>query len=646
MSAKSFRKVALVAVMLALAALLAVGPEPAAAQAPLPKSQPLEGHYQAARAALTRGDTDKAKFEVKLALQDNPLDAASHFLLASLLERQGDHDQAIVGLQRALTLHPTNLVALYNLGTMLLRRGEAVTASLLLENAVLIRSDHVPSYNNLAKAYFHAGLPELAVAAYEEALRRDPSNAIALGNLARLAEGAGLHEAAAAYRRRLEALGSGHVAKPTFDAGEPMTLLSTRPLATAAGAGEQPAAPGLEARPDLDASALREILRDLPNVRVERRGDRLTLVGWTRGPKERDMLKRILGERPDVLDLTSDLDDPNRMLEIDAIIFIVLRTDAESLGWNFLDKITASFKTFVSGPSTSKNVVGATTIPALDTIGVVKFLPSWGWLFSAAATYDVNIANASTDVLAVLARPHLTTLNGTPATFAAGGEIVFKVSGNISGDIKPYPFGLTLNVTPTLLPPGEDGSPRVHVKVDAGRKSLLALLSTDINTPSGSATFDRVNVTSEAVVGLGQTLILSGLSQRESVTGRAGVPILMDIPLLKYLFSRKQITQTNTAVIILLTPRDPAFMDERNRRSLEEFVEMRRAYAQAKQGTTEDMRRFRKRYPNSYDIAPNRFGSHFFLMMNSEIYRAVSGQDLVGEDLDLDLLGGPTRKWK
>jgi len=644
MSAKLFLKVALLAVMLPLAALLAVGPEPAAAQVQSPKSQPLEGHYQAARAALTRGDTDKAKLEVKLALQDNPLDAASHFLLASLLERQGDHDQAIVGLQRALTLHPTNFVALYNLGTMLLRRGEAVTASLLLENAVLIRSDHVPSYNNLAKAYFHAGLPELAVATYEEALRRDPSNAIALGNLARLAEGAGLHEAAAAYRRRLEALGSGHVAKPTFDAGEPMTLLSTRPLATAAVAGQQPAAPGPEARPDLDASALGEILRDLPNVRVERRGDRLTLVGWTRGPKERDMLKRILAGWPDVLDLTSDLDDPNRMIEIDAIIFLVLRTDAESLGWNFLDKITTSFKTFVSGPSTPKTLVG-TVSPALDTIGVIRFLPHWGWLFSAAATYDVNIANASTDVLAVLARPHLTTLNGTPARFVAGGEIVFKVAGNISGDIKPYPFGTTLNVTPTLLPPGEDGSPRVHVKVDAGRKSILALLSTDINTPSGSATFDNVNVTSEAVVALDQTLILSGLSQRESVTGRAGVPILMDIPILKYLFSRKQITQTNTAVIILLTPRDPAFMDERYRRSLEEFVEMRRAYAQAKQGTAEDMRRFRERYPNSYDIAPNRFASHFFLMKNSEIYRAVSGQDLVGEDLDLELLG-PTRKWK
>jgi Flp pilus assembly protein TadD len=81
----------------------------------------------------------KANLEVKLALQDNPLDAASHFLLGCLLEQKGEHDQAIVGFQRASTLDPTKPEALYNLGTMLLLRGEAaVPAARLLENAVLI----------------------------------------------------------------------------------------------------------------------------------------------------------------------------------------------------------------------------------------------------------------------------------------------------------------------------------------------------------------------------------------------------------------------------------------------------------------------------------------------------------------------------
>ncbi len=62
--------------------------------------QPLEAHYQAARAALANGDTEKAKRELKLSLQDNPLHAQSHFLLASLLGREGEIDQATVGFSK------------------------------------------------------------------------------------------------------------------------------------------------------------------------------------------------------------------------------------------------------------------------------------------------------------------------------------------------------------------------------------------------------------------------------------------------------------------------------------------------------------------------------------------------------------------
>ena len=134
-------------------------------------------------------------------------------------------------------------------------------------------------------------------------------------------------------------------------------------------------------------------------------------------------------------------------------------------------------------------------------------------------------------------------------------------------------------------------------------------------------------------------MILSGLSQRESRKGRSGVPILRDIPILKYFFSTETLLQTDTAVIILLTPRDAAFWDERNRKASEEFVEMRRAFIRARQGTQEDMRRFRERYPDWDKIPPNRFGSHLYLLETSEVYRSVSGQELTSDEIDMELLG-------
>jgi hypothetical protein len=593
------------------------------------------------------GNMDKANLEVKLALQDNPLDAASHFLLGCLLERKGEHDQAVVAFQRAVALDPTNPDALYNLGTMLLWRGELVPASRLLENAILIRPDHVPSYNNLAKAYFLVRLPELALAAYEEVLRRDPSNAIALHNLLLLTEAAGNHDAAATYRRRLEALGSGRAAKRAIDSVEPITQLPTWPLATAADGLPQPTpspvtpVPQAQACPDEEADALRELLRGLPHVTVERRAGRLTLTGYTSGPKERTMLDRILGKPSEVLDLTSDdSGDPQRMIEFDAVLLIMSGLNQEDVGFNFLRLINLNFNYFATD-SHDKGGTGyigpATDLLKNPVIGTVTRLTQTSWIFSAAASYNVNIANAANERIAVLARPHLTALSGTSAKFLSGGELVFRVAGNISGDIRPYPFGTTLNITPTLLrTPAEDGTPRVHVKVEAGRLSVLSILEQSADVPTA---FSKVTVASEAVLSLGQTLILSGLSQRESRTGVSGVPYLRDIPILKYFFSTRTTVTSDAAVIILLTPRDPAYSDERNRKALAEYVEMRRAFIRARQGTEEDMRRFRERYPDWQQIPPNRFASHLFMMETSELYRAFSGQELTSEDIGLGLLG-------
>jgi len=226
--------------------------------------QPPERHYQAARAALAKGDTDKAKRELKLSLQGNPLHAPSHFLLAELLGREGDLDQATVGFQQTVTLEPNNALARYNLGTAMLWRGEPVAAARQLEDALSVRPDHVPTYNNLAKAYFLAGLPELALAASEEALRRDPTNTIALKNRQRLTAAAGNHVGAVTT-------GVPPVAPP------PPIIPASQP-ATA----ENP-----------EVNALRELLHDLPHVKVEQRGGRLTLAGWTSSTNEQKLLQRI-----------------------------------------------------------------------------------------------------------------------------------------------------------------------------------------------------------------------------------------------------------------------------------------------------------------------------------------------------------------
>jgi tetratricopeptide (TPR) repeat protein len=572
--------------------------------------QPLDEHYRAARLALAKGNLREAKRELRVSLQENPLHGESHFLLASVLGQEGDLDQAMVGFQRAMTLEPNNAVARYNLGTALLWRGESVAAANLFEEAVSIDPDYVRAYNNLAKAYFLAGLPELAVASYRQALQRDPLNTIARKGLAALtgrADGPTRADTASA-----------EAPEPNEAGVQPSDLEGSLdpPEMTPASHFE----PGGEESPEL--TALRALVRDLRHVIAEQRGGQLVLSGWTTGPNERELLDRVLQDRSEVLDLTTDdVGDPHRLLEIDATLFVVLGLDSQSVGHNFLKRVEVNASVFDGA------------------------LTAFDWMYSAAITYDVNIANATKERVAFLARPHLTTLSGTPATFLAGGDIVYQVAGLNSGDIKPYPFGTSLEVTPTLLRSrNEDGSPRIRVSVKAGRKSILPLQTLETELGEGSTAFENVEVTSEAVLDLNQTLILTGLNQRERRTGRSGVPILKSIPIIKYLFSEKITITSDVAIIILLTPRDPAFWDEETRESLDAFVEKRNAYVQALKGTEEDLRRFRERYPDWQELAPNRFASHFFLMENSEAYRAVRGMDLAHDNLDFDLLQTATAR--
>jgi type II secretory pathway component GspD/PulD (secretin) len=267
-----------------------------------------------------------------------------------------------------------------------------------------------------------------------------------------------------------------------------------------------------------------------------------------------------------------------------------------------------------------------------------------GWLATANIDYDVNIANAVDQHVALLARPHLTTLSGSPASFLAGGEIIFEVSGLNSGDIEPYPFGTTLLVTPTLLQtPGDTGAPRIHIVAEAGRTSILSLLSAD-STNDDRTSFTKIEVQSESVLDLGQTLVLSGLSQREKTTVKSGVPILRSIPVLSLFFSNRTTIDSELSVIILLTPRDPAYIDKKTRKDFQDFVQMRRDFIGALKDEEVDLIKFKEKYPHWYEITPNRLSSHIFMAQNSEGYQKFMGQDLSSEDLKFNLLSPKLEK--
>lgn len=385
------------------------------------------------------------------------------------------------------------------------------------------------------------------------------------------------------------------------------------------------------------------LVKDLPHVIAEERGDRLVLVGWTRSENDRKMLDRILAKEADVLDLTTqDIAETDRMIEVDVTIVVVSDNVAKSVGFDFLKMINMQYNFFATShrrDGTGYQAAGNYS----PSIGSVDRDWQYGQLFSARVDYNVNIANASDQLVQIVARPHLTALNGQKAEFLAGGEIVFKVSGIDSGDIKPYPFGIQLNVTPTILrSPAGDGSNETQIilDVEAQRLSVLGrLLVTESAAGSDDVNFDKTRVASKALLKMNETLILSGLYQREYRKRLSGVPVLRDIPILKYFFSNETEVDDVLSTIVFITPREPGKINADMQTAIENFIKRRSRYVEVMaDGRPEVIDQFKQEYPDWFKPQANRYATHFFLVNNSDIYRSLRGEDLRGEQLRRDLM--------
>ena len=65
---------------------------------------------------------------------------------------------------------------------------------------------------------------------------------------------------------------------------------------------------------------------------------------------------------------------------------------------------------------------------------------------------------------------------------------------------------------------------------------------------------DRRETTTQLVVGNGQTVVISGILREENTNIIRKVPLLGDIPLLGELFKSRDITKTNTELLVFITP--------------------------------------------------------------------------------------------
>ncbi len=244
--------------------------------------------------------------------------------------------------------------------------------------------------------------------------------------------------------------------------------------------------------------------------------------------------------------------DPS-MVVVDVVLIGTQEDVREARGVNLLKGLQLQFGDPVAGTAgysisrtRTKDNLASGLAQSTQTITRLISIP--------AVTYSLNIANSLDANNQVLAKPSLVAQNGETSEFFSGTEILAAAVSGGSGDSVSVQkeVGVKLSVKPEILP---DDQIRLHVVAER----------TFLTDPSSSVVFEfrldttKTNVNSTVTMKFGETLVLGGLSERETSKTGDGVPLLKDIPVLNYLFSEKVKRQFERSVLILLTPRRPHY---------------------------------------------------------------------------------------
>ena len=151
-------------------------------------------------------------------------------------------------------------------------------------------------------------------------------------------------------------------------------------------------------------------------------------------------------------------------------------------------------------------------------------------------------------LVTTLAEPNLTALSGETASFLAGGEFpVITTSGLNGSQVSFKKFGVSLSYTPTVL---ANGRISLRVKPEVSEISALSVVVSGAQAPSLSTRSAETTVE----LGSGQSFMIAGLIQNNTVNNIDKAPGLGDVPILGNLFRSSNFKRGETELVIVVTP--------------------------------------------------------------------------------------------
>ena len=265
---------------------------------------------------------------------------------------------------------------------------------------------------------------------------------------------------------------------------------------------------------------------------------------------EKEMLTKLK-------ELIYKMDQPNKMVQIEVLLFEKRVTDRNSFGLNLLRMGAVASGTDSNALTWNYDAATQTA----NNNGILSFLMSRK-ASGRSPNFDLiyNFLLSQEDVH-INASPSVTTVNQTPAKIAIVEEISINTGvvecnwqvPTLTNSYARAQYGITIEITPTVHLPDEEGA----MCDGTGYVTLETEVTFDTQKPSRNDRPDviRRNIKNQVRIADGQTLILGGLRRKTIHDNSEKVPFLGEIPGLGKLFSNTTLHDANTEMFIFITPR-------------------------------------------------------------------------------------------
>jgi pilus assembly protein CpaC len=185
------------------------------------------------------------------------------------------------------------------------------------------------------------------------------------------------------------------------------------------------------------------------------------------------------------------------------------------------------------------------TLSITDALNIFAFRP------------DLNLgafirALQNESVLQILAEPNLVTTNGKEASFLVGGEFPIPVvqgtanAGAVTVQFRE--FGIRLTFTPVLT---ENNTIKMHLLQEVSTIDLAnSVTLSGFTIPALSSRRAETDIE----LAEGQTFVVAGLLDNRETESYSRIPGLSSLPILGVLFRSRDVRQSRTELVMLVTP--------------------------------------------------------------------------------------------